>query len=72
MLFTYPKFCIKRCIRCVDAWCVGVLKENTGIAGGYVEALLQSPMPPMINADDVSANANFGSIIANFATIIKA
>ncbi len=37
-----------------------MLKENAGIAGGYVEALLQSPMPPMINADDVSANAKFG------------
>ncbi len=24
------------------------------------ETLLQSPMPPMINADDMSANANFG------------
>ena len=55
-----PKFCIRRYIRCVDARCVGVLKENAGIAGGYVEALLQSPMPPMINADDVAANANFG------------
>ena len=38
-----------------------MLKENAGIAGGYVEALLQSPMPPMINANDVPANANFGS-----------
>ena len=37
-----------------------MLKENAGAPVGCIEALIQSPIPPMINADDVSANAKFG------------
>ena len=40
-----------------------MLKKNAGAPGGFVEALLQSPMSPMINTDDVPANANFGLIL---------
>ncbi len=51
-----------------------MLKENAGAPIGCIEALLQSPIPPMINADDMSANANFGISISYYekkSTIIS-
>ncbi len=39
-----------------------MLKKNAGAPRGFIEALLQLPMPPMINVDDVPTNAKFGII----------
>ncbi len=41
--------------------------QNVGAPGGCVEALDGSPMPPMIDADGVLANANFGFMPAMVA-----
>ncbi|WP_456458414.1 hypothetical protein [Nitratifractor sp.] len=54
-----PKFCSRKCVRCVDARCTGVSERSAGAPVRCVEYSLRSPMPPMIDADDVLANANF-------------
>ena len=81
-----PKFCSRKCVRCVDARCVGGRRDpttqtalcrslrtrggrsvakprrpsrNVGAPGRCVEALDELPMPLIIDADGVLANAIF-------------
>uniref|UniRef100_UPI002601C29A hypothetical protein n=1 Tax=Hydrogenimonas sp. TaxID=2231112 RepID=UPI002601C29A len=55
-----PKFCSRTYVGCAGARLAGPFDQNVGAPERCVEALDELPMSPMIGADGMRANANFG------------